>query len=453
MFAVIDIETTGGSPRKEKITEIAIFVHDGLRIIDEFSSLVNPECNIPYFITGLTGITNEMVADAPKFYEIARDVVQITEGMIFVGHNVNFDYSFVRQEFKLLGYDYNRKTLDTVKYARQVIPGLRSYSLGRLCKQLNIPITDRHRAAGDALATVKLLEELLARDHKKIASKILKPGHPEGINPNITRKLLDKLPQEPGVYYLWDDQGQLLYIGKSINIRSRILQHLHNNGTQRAMEMRDRVADITWDITGNELAALLLESHLIKIKKPPYNRKQRTSVFTVGLFCRKDKQGYQRLSLEATDEDNEPLTTFTSKREAKEILHHWVEEFDLCQKLCGLYESAGACFHHGIGECRGACCGLESPEEYNERVQLLLNKFEYDHHNFFIVLPGRMQEEVSVVHIENGKYLGMGYAPAEHQKTPDLLRDSIRFYPDNREVHSLIKLFLRKNKALIIHSD
>lgn len=450
MFAIVDIETTGGSPRKEKITEIAIYIHDGLKIIDEYVSLLNPECNIPYFITGLTGINNEMVADAPKFYEVAREIVKITEGHIFVGHNVNFDYSFVRQEFKNLGFEYIRKTLDTVRYARQVIPGLRSYSLGRLCKQLNIPITNRHRAAGDALATVKLLELLLAQDKKKIASKILKPGNPQGINPNITKKFIAKLPEEHGVYYLWDEQGELIYVGKSINIRSRILQHLNNNSTHRAMEMRDRVADITWELTGNELIALLLESDEIKKLKPVYNRKQRRSVFSLGLFAEPDKEGYIRFSIGPAKNGEQPITTFTSRKEGKEVLYNWVDEYDLCQKLTGLYDHAGACFQHGIGECKGACNGSESPEDYNARVQVLLDKFEYSHQNFFIVLPGRMENEISVVWIEKGQYRGMGFAPFEHQQNFELLQDAVKFYSDNREIHTLIKMYLRKNEALIL---
>lgn len=450
MFAIVDIETTGGSPRTEKITEIAIFIHDGLSVVDEYSTLINPECNIPYFITGLTGITNEMVADAPKFYEVAKKIVEFTEGKIFVGHNVNFDYSFVRQEFKKLGFEYNRKTLDTVKLARQVIPGLRSYSLGRLCAHLDIPITDRHRAAGDALATVKVLELLLSRDDKRVASKILKPGVPQGLNEYLDKKLLNRLPEESGVYYFWDEKGELIYIGKSINIRSRVHQHLYNNTSQRAMDMKDRIADITWELTGNELIALLFESAEIKEKKPVYNRKLRRTSFSIGLFVEEDKNGYLRLRADRYKQDDYPITSFTSKREAKEILHKWVDEFELCQKLCGLYESSGACFHHGIGECRGACNGVESSEDYNKRVKSLLDKFEYDHHDFLIILPGRVKDEISVVGIESGKFLGFGYAPTEHQLNPDLLKDCIKSYPDNRDAHSIIKLYLRKNEAKIM---
>ncbi|MBK8882472.1 MAG: 3'-5' exonuclease [Bacteroidales bacterium] len=171
MYAIIDIETTGGSSRIEKITEIAIYLHDGQQITGEFSSLINPERNIPYFITNLTGITNEMVEDAPRFYEVAKTIVELTEGRTFVAHNAKFDYSFIREEFKSLGFNFKRSLLDTVTLSRKLFPGHPSYSLGNICKDLNININGRHRAAGDALATVKLFEMLLERDREISGSK------------------------------------------------------------------------------------------------------------------------------------------------------------------------------------------------------------------------------------------------------------------------------------------
>jgi len=450
VFAVVDIETTGGSPKTEKITEIAIYVHDGLQIVDELVTLINPEVNIPYFITGLTGITNAMVADAPKFYEVAKKIVDITKDHIFVAHNVNFDYSFVRSEFKSLGYEFNRKTLDTIKLARQVVPGLKSYSLGKLCRQLSIPLNNRHRASGDAMATVKLLEELLARDKKGVAAKILKPGQPQGLNQFISQSLLNKLPEKTGVYYFWDSKGELIYVGKSKNIRSRVHQHLHNQSSRRAMEMKDRLADITWELTGNELVALLLESDEIKKKKPLYNRAQRRSIYHYGLFHDFNDKGYAQLSVEPTNEDKVPLTTFSSKREGKEVLSRWVTEYTLCQKFCGLYDSAGACFHAGIGQCLGACCGRELPDTYNKRVSELLLKFEYEHENFLILDVGRSRNEISVVCIEHGQYKGFGFCPSEMQHAAEMLRDCIKTYPDNRDVHSVIKLYLKKGRARIL---
>lgn len=164
MYSIIDIETTGGSPKTEKVTEIAVYIHDGTRVVNEYASLVNPEKSIPAFITGLTGITNEMVAGAPKFYEIARELVELTENTIFVAHNAGFDYGFICEEFRQLGYLFKREKLCTVKLSRKLIPGLRSYSLGKLCSELGIDVHNRHRAAGDAMATVRLFEILVDLD-------------------------------------------------------------------------------------------------------------------------------------------------------------------------------------------------------------------------------------------------------------------------------------------------
>lgn len=163
MYAIIDIETTGQAAKTGKITEIAIFIHDGFEITESFSSLINPECYIPGFITNLTGIDNEMVKTAPKFFEVARKIVEMTSDKIFIAHNVSFDYKFIQEEFRRLGYNYERKTMCTVRMGRKFLPGHKSYSLGKLCDELNISINGRHRAAGDALATVKLFELILAR--------------------------------------------------------------------------------------------------------------------------------------------------------------------------------------------------------------------------------------------------------------------------------------------------
>lgn len=164
MFTIIDIETTGNHYKYGHITEIALFRHDGVKVVRSFSTLINPEIDIPYFITKLTGISNEMVKSAPKFYEVAREIIEITDNSIFVAHNVQFDYRFVKEEFNRLGYDYQRKTMCTVQLSRKLIPGHRSYSLGKLCNDLNININGRHRAEGDALATVKLFEILLKKN-------------------------------------------------------------------------------------------------------------------------------------------------------------------------------------------------------------------------------------------------------------------------------------------------
>lgn len=171
LYAIIDIETTGNSSKSGKITEIAIFIYDGFEIVDSFSSLINPECYISDFITRLTGIDNEMVRSAPRFYEVARKVVEMTDNKVFVAHNVSFDYKFIQEEFSRLGYDFQRKTMCTVRMGRKYLPGYKSYSLGKICSELGISINGRHRAAGDALATVKLFEMILARKALKEAKQ------------------------------------------------------------------------------------------------------------------------------------------------------------------------------------------------------------------------------------------------------------------------------------------
>lgn len=440
LYAVIDVETTGLSPKTEKITEIAIYIHDGEQIIDEFSTLINPEKNIPYQITRLTGINNKMVRDAPKFYEVAKKIVELTEGKIFVGHNVSFDYNFVRSEFKSLGYDFNRKTFCTVKLARKLIPGKRSYGLGKLCKELDIQILDRHRAHGDALATAKILELLLSID-QTAADKTLR-----GYNSNLSKSLIQELPEQTGVYYFYNTKKELIYVGKSKNIHDRILSHLSNNLTRKAIEMKDVIADIDYQITGSELVALLLESHEIKTHKPLFNRARRRTMYNYGLYKFKDENGYLQLNILKLIDGAIPLTSYTSKSEAKQHLYTLVETYQLCQKLCNLYESDGACFHYQIHQCLGACIQEESPNDYNLRVKEAIKNYQFKNDSFILVDEGRNKEEKSIIKVEKGKYIGFGYFPVNGEKiTIEEMDDYIDEYQDNKDVQQIIRSYLRRN--------
>src|SRR5687767_3465301 len=215
-FAIIDIETTGGTSHDSRITEIAIFIHDGKQVIDQFHSLVNPQQPIPRFITGLTGITDEMVEKAPLFEDIAEEIFLITADCVFVAHNVNFDYSFIREEFKNIGIDFKRKRACTVRLSRSIIPGYSSYSLGNICANLGIHINDRHRAVGDAEATVKLFEILLANDTDGIIEKSVNVRSKEAtIPPHLDKSVYENLPNETGVYYFYNGDGKIIYIGKA----------------------------------------------------------------------------------------------------------------------------------------------------------------------------------------------------------------------------------------------
>jgi DNA polymerase-3 subunit epsilon len=450
MYAIIDIETTGGSSRMEKITEIAVYLHDGQQITGEFSSLVNPERNIPYFITNLTGITNEMVEDAPRFYEIAKTIVELTEGRIFVAHNAKFDYSFIREEFKSLGFNYKRNLLDTVALSRKLFPGHRSYSLGNICKDLNININGRHRAEGDALATVKLFEMLIERDREVsgIKQSILKNTRVSKLHPDLNLSKIESIPEEPGIYYFYNERRDLIYIGKSRNLQQRISTHLSNNTTSRAMEMRDLIADIDWEVTGSELIALLKESSEIKANKPVYNRAQRRTSFHWGIFSFIDQDGYVNYRYGNLDNDEAPLSVFSSKEKARGKLESIVEKYNLCQKLSGLYETDGACFHHQVGICRGACCSRESHGEYNERALKSIEEFVFTRRNFFVVDKGRDKEERCAVKIVNGKYAGYGYFNINEMGFGlTALHDCINHSSDNRDIQVILKLYLKNNRV------
>jgi len=453
MYAVVDIETTGGSPKTEKITEIAIYIYDGKKIVDEFVSLVNPEKPIPYFITSLTGINDEMVADAPKFYEIAKQIVEYTEDKILVAHNASFDYKFIKSEFKSLGFDFIRNNLCTLQLSRKLIPGHRSYSLGKLCGDLGINVENRHRAAGDALATVELFKILQKQNNQEGAEDALAASarpNLKNLHPQLDQAFLDNLSEETGVYYFLNDQHQVIYIGKSKNIRKRILSHLSNNGSRRSIELKESIAQIEYELTGSELVALLVESSEIKKHSPRYNRAQKRKTMQYGLYSFKDENGYLNLKIDKTSGrvNETPHTCFSAKAEATSVLSKISERHWLCQKLCGLYETEGACFHHEIRQCNGACVGKESAAVYNNRVTKAISTFYYENKNFLIIDKGRNNNERSVVQVEQGKYIGFGYLDVEESYLHlESFLDCVKIYEDNRDIHQIIKTYLNKNKV------
>ena len=450
MYAVIDIETTGGSPVSEKITEIAIYIYNGEKIIDKFISLINPEKKIPYYITQLTGISNAMVADAPKFYEVAKQIIEITQDKIFVAHNVNFDYNFIKQEFKHLGYEYIREKLCTVNLSSKVITGQKSYSLGKLCKEINIEIEGRHRAAGDALATVKLFQHLQINNSSKINFSSLSGISKKDLHPNLDPDDLKKIPDESGVYYFYNDQNDLIYIGKSKNLHTRILSHFRNTSTKKAIEMQKSIASFDFTLTGCELVALLKESYEIKQNKPKYNRAQRRAVSAYGLYSYTDSAGYLRFEVARhTSKQNHAICSFSSGKAGNTYLQGLVDKHNLCQKLCGLYKSNGACFHYEIMECKGACVGKELPKEYNFRAMKVIEMHRFKHNSFYIIEKGRNEEEVAVVMIENGKYNGYGYIDKnDYNGEKEILSDCIQHYVDDSDVQQILSSYLKKGRPI-----
>ncbi|PRY11946.1 DNA polymerase-3 subunit epsilon [Pontibacter ummariensis] len=469
MYAIIDIETTGGQPAQDKITEIAIFIHDGQQVVDQYSTLINPQRPIPYFISQLTGITDEMVQDAPKFYEVAKEIVEFTEGKVFVAHNVRFDYSFIKKEFADLGFTYQRKTLCTVRLSRALIPGLPSYSLGKLCKSIDIDLQQRHRAIGDAEATAKLFDKLIKINRPVVdgnmhmasetSEKVLKQEIKTSLlPPNISKEQVDALPTVPGVYYFYNEQGEVIYVGKSINIKKRIIQHFNiDYKSRKSLDFKNSIADITCELMGNELVSLLFESAEIKRMKPQYNRQQRRSVFNTGIFMYEDANGYKRLTFgsvnKADDVSMTPLIALSNQSKAKGFLFHKVSKFNLCQKLCDLYKTNGACFDYQVHQCKGACIGKESPEEYNKRVAEAIDSFTFEHNSFVIIGKGREPGEKSVVVVEKGTYLGFGFMDEYFSASSiDDFKSVIQRYNDNKDVQQIIRGHMRskhKDKVLV----
>ena len=447
MYTILDIESTGGKFNEEGITEIAIYKFDGHEIVDQFASLVNPEIPIQPFVVKLTGINNKMLRSAPKFFEVAKRIIEITEGTTIVAHNASFDYRILKLEFGRLGYDFKRLTLDTVELSQKLIPDMESYSLGKLTKALGIPITDRHRATGDALATVKLFKILLNKDvSKKIISSAVTEEKKTELTPKLVSILRD-LPTATGVYYMHKKGGEIVYIGKSKNIQKRVNQHFLNKSA-RAKKMQKEIVAVTYEETGSELIALLKESQEIKTNQPKYNKAQRKTEYGFGLHDFQDSKGYIQLKIERNKSEATSLINFSSISEGNSILSKLREEFTLCNKLIGLEKTKGACFHHSIDKCKGACIGEESPEEYNIRVKQLIHKLTFEHDNFVIVDKGRNATEKSVVLIEDGEYRGFGFADLARQITNiDILKSIITPMKNNREVKSIIQRYLSKKKT------
>ncbi len=451
-YAIIDTETTGGNQDGQYIIDISIFIHDGKKIINEFSTLINPQIRIPFNITQLTGITNDMVASAPKFFEVAKTIVELTEDCIFVAHNAQFDYGFVKRAFAELGFTYRRNTLCTVKMSRKLLPKHRSYSLGNLCKDLNIHITDRHRARGDAEATAKLFDILLQKTSQDnlVQENLQLDTYSLHLHPNIPKETIEKLPERTGIYYFYNQHNQVIYVGKSKNIRHRVLSHFAaSNPSRKAMEMKNDTVDIGFEETGSELVALLFESEQIKTIQPRYNSQQRRTKYSTGIFCQVNAQGYLVFSIESLRPATDlPIVALGSKSEAETLLQRVVTRYQLCQKLCGLYKVSGACFHYHIKQCKGACCDQETPESYNLRAEQAKQGFEYDSPNLAILDKGRHSSEKSVVMIENGKYIGFGFLQADEPIfSTESLKDYIKPYHDNKDITQIIQSYLKKNKV------
>jgi len=421
-------------------------------VVDQFISLVNPEREIQPFVVNLTGINNNMLRTAPKFYELAKRIVEITEDCIVVAHNAQFDNRILITEFKRLGFKFKRKTICTVELAKSLMPGQTSYSLGKLTRALGIPVSDRHRAAGDAMATVKLFKLLLAKDlNKKIVKASIKLDPNHKIEPRLL-DIVEQLPTKTGVYYIYKADGEIIYIGKSKNIKRRVNQHFIGTNS-KSKKIQLLVSAVTYEDTGSELVALLKESEEIKRNKPIFNRALKRDIFSHGLFSFEDDNGYQNLKVARINGQETPITTFSTFQSGKSFLRRTTEEHNLCQKLTGLHLTNGNCFNYSIMQCFGACIEKEAPNDYNKRILKIIDKNSLNNQSMVIIDRGRSIDERSAILIENGMYRGYGFYDLNYQiNNIEVLSSIITRMDHNKDTQHIIQSYLRRNKKLkIVH--
>jgi len=447
LYTIVDIETTGNGIKGNKITEIAIFKYDGYEVVDEYTSLVNPECEIPYFITGLTGIDNAMVRDAPTIDEIADTILAFTKDTIFVAHSVNFDYNVIKNEFATIGREFIRKKLCTVRLSRKLIPGYNSYSLGKLCSSLGIPLTDRHRARGDAHATVLLFQKLLrAEGANAVFKNFLNARSQEAtLPPGLPKTVFEKIPVQPGIYYFKNAKGKIIYIGKAINLKKRVLGHFYDKSTKE-IQLCNETADIDFELSGSDLVALLMESQAIKHHYPKYNRAQKRKIQQYGIFSYEDRNGVHHLAFNKLKMAPNAIFTFYNMADCRLYLEKICQEFQLCPKYCHLQENVVSCSHYRITKCDGICRGKEDILVYNEKVQRAMNHIRASTMNFIIKEKGRTADEDAFVLVHNDLYMGYGFIEKDRiiTSTEDLTAFLIP-QKNTLEVQGIIKSYVSKH--------
>lgn len=445
IFTIIDVETTG---RTNRITEISIFRHNGHEVVDEFTSLVNPQQNIPYHITALTGIDEALVEDAPVFEDIADTILEITKDAVFVAHNVNFDYNVIRNEFKHIGKDFRRKKLCTVRLSRKLLPGFPSYSLGKLCKSLSIPIQERHRARGDAAATVLLFEILYNKEEDlNTITYFLNPRSREATLPShLPSKIFNNIPHKPGIYLFKDKHGKIIYVGKAVDLKKRVLSHFYSK-KKKSLDLCRETRHIEFELSGGELIALLMEDASIKKNYPKYNVSSKRTTGTFGIIHYKDINGNLRLAYQPLKHAVKPLTTFYSVRDCRLFLEELCETFGLCPKLCHLQDSSSESRHYKIKCCEGICRATVSSESYNQRVFKAITSLT-NTDTIVIRQKGRHMGENGFVLLKDGKYQGFGFVDTNEQIShAEELEHFLIPQQNNMDVERILRPFLLKQNT------
>jgi DNA polymerase III subunit epsilon len=446
MYAIVDIETTGGYAAANGITEISIHISDGEKVIEQFETLINPNQVIPKYIQAFTGITNEMVQDAPTFEEVAEKIYTILQGNIFVAHSVNFDYSFVKNHLEFYGYTLNTKKLCTVRLSRQIFPGLPSYSLGNLCQSLDIELKNRHRAGGDASATVVLFQKLLANDSKNIiASSLLRNSKEQVLPPNVPKPHFNQLPSCPGVYYFHDNKSKVIYVGKAKNIKKRVNSHFSNNSDskQRQNFLRNTYG-ISFKSCATELMASILEAAEIKRLWPLFNQAQKQQEEVFGIYLYEDQKGYLRLVIDKKRRHSTPICSFHYKVDVHNFLKKLISRFNLCPRLCFIQTDNEKCVGLKEQYCFGACEELEVPHLYNERIYQAIESLK-ERPSYIVFDKGLEETQLSCIMVEKGSLVGMGYISSElKEEKPETIKQCLQPLKENAVIRQLLNKYVEQ---------
>lgn len=446
-YAIVDIETTGGNASGSRITEIAIIIHDGKNVIDRYETLVNPEKDIPLSIFGLTGINNEMVANAPIFDDISEKVLEMLTDRIFVAHNVNFDYSFVHHQLEQAGFKWSAKKLCTVRAARKIKPGLGSYSLGNLCNSLNIDLENRHRAGGDADATAILFSLLLEWDDAgEIEKMIKKTAQDQRLPPNLPPDDFNNLPEKPGVYYFYNQQKKVIYVGKAINLKKRVASHFSGNNInpQRLHFLRD-IHGISFEICGTELMALLLECTEIKKLWPTYNRALKRFEAKFGIYQYEARNGYKYLAIGKVSKFQICIHEFNTQYDGINLLRGLAEQFEIDHRFCKYTRpEEGELFQNNDIK------SLPDVSLHNKQVDNAIDFLLNNRPTFAIIDKGRAKDERSCIWIENGRFYGMGYIPSDISiHDPLEVKNYTEPYKSNQYIEHLIFAYAEKHPGKV----
>lgn len=441
MYAIVDIETTGGHAAANGITEIAIYIHDGQSITKHFTTLINPGRIIPHYITALTGISNAMVASAPLFEEVANEINSLLHNNIFIAHNVNFDFSFIRHHLKLCGYELTVKKLCTLRLSRKIFAGFPSYSLGTICRHLGIEIENRHRADGDAKATVMLFDKLLQNGAAGHINKMLKRSSAEHWLPlHLDKGEIDNLPSQPGVYFFHNAKGKIIYVGKAINLKKRVSSHFtHNDPEKKRQHFLRLICRITHTVCANELHALVLESSEIRRLWPKYNYSQKQPAQKYGLYTFEDSGGYIRLAIDKKKKNMQPLYSFNMLHEGLVMLKKMVDQFGLNHKLCYLDKTPFA---------QKKEANVELPFKYNLRVNDAIRYLEKQLPTFALLDDGLQCDQKLCLLVEKGSFWGMGYLNAtEAIENIMFLKQKLEPYNDNDFIRNSIYSYASANPS------